>query len=273
MIPRDGKGDGWDGGGGGDGGGMTAPGVGVRTGSGGVLSGADGGGGVRMSVGYMLLRYDLSTPSDEYGCVTLSREWQETPGDGAHVALSVRGLLWGQWCPVLAEVEYEGITRIVVNDDVISARRVRIIRTTTPDAWVWFRVAFEAAQLVAYLSRDPRVAAAIAAAEQCKRERTPAASRAVGAALVVAEAAEAAVRAATAEWAAKRAAEAAEAAARRRCAAEAAEAKKAAEAAKRVAEAAEAAGAANGKDRRVASTAILARLVAEAWPEEAAVRP
>jgi hypothetical protein len=93
-------------------------------------------------------------------------------------------------------------------------------RTGTVDAWTWIRDAIYAARKVSRLNPDPRVEAAIAAAERCERERTPevasAATAAAWAAAVAEEDAreeERAAGAAASEAAEEAAAEAATAAA------------------------------------------------------------
>jgi len=163
-------------------------------------------------IGYKLLTPAGKSISSTYGRVTypLDGAWIEVQGRGAFVGHSLPGLLRGGFGPLLAECECE--ERIGGDAECTEYRRVRVIRTATIDLWTLVRVAICTARDVAHLSTDPRVMAAIEAAERCERERTIDSARAAKAAAV--DAVEAAVEAVEAvesveAWAAVGAAEAA----------------------------------------------------------------
>lgn len=166
--------------------------------------------------GYKLLLHDGRSLSSQYGAVTydLSGEWQEVPGHGAYLGLTVPGLLRGGYGPLLAECEYTEPTGVVKDGHVVTARRVRVLRTATIDPWLLARVACRTARLVVHLADTPTALAAIEAAERCERERSAATAAAVAArdaARAAAWAADAAAWAGrAAAWAADAAAEAAE---------------------------------------------------------------
>jgi len=156
-------------------------------------------------IGYKLLKSDLGSLSSEYGRHMYSSDWTEVPGHGAYVGLTLPGLLRGGMGQVLAECEYAQPTEACADGDVVTARRVRVLRHAPIDTWAVVRAVVWGVRQVAHLSPDPRTMAAIEAAERCERERTPDAA---------AEAAEAAAAARAAAWAADAAAAAAAWAAR-----------------------------------------------------------
>jgi len=127
-------------------------------------------------IGYKLLTPAGRSLSDKYGAVhyPLDGSWIDVQGRGAFVGLTLPGLLRGGFGPLLVEVEYVG--PVSGDDECAESPRVRILRTATIDAWTLVRVAIKAARDVAHLNTDPRVMAAIEAAERCERERTPAAA-------------------------------------------------------------------------------------------------
>jgi hypothetical protein len=226
-----------------------------------------------MTIGYKLLTAEGRSITTAYGAIhyPLDGSWIDVPGCGAFVGLSVPGLLRGGFGPLLAEVKCED--RRGGDAECPEMGRVRVMRTATIDIWTIIRVAIRAARDVAHLCPDPRVLAAIEAAERCERERMPEAARAAARAAAEAEAAWAAEAAA---WAAEAAARAAEAAARAAAWASQAAAWAAwtAEEAARAAawaawtaeEAARAASMAAWTLQAGARARILDHLVAEAWP-------
>ena len=134
--------------------------------------------GKRIVIGYKLLTEDLASASGDHGRVIYSSAMQEITGHGAYLGRTVAGLLRGAYAPILAEIEGEEPTRVIDDGHVITVRRCRILRHVRLDAWVWLRLAIRCARTVAHLSTDPRIEAAIVAAERCERERTPAAATA-----------------------------------------------------------------------------------------------
>ena len=165
-------------------------------------------GSTTMRLGYKLLKSDLGSLSSEYGRHMYSSDWTEVPGHGAYVGLTLPGLLRGGMGQVLAECEYAQPTEACADGDVVTARRVRVLRHAPIDTWAVVRAVVWGVRQVAHLSPDPRTMAAIEAAERCERERTPdAAAEAAEAAWAAAEAeAASATSVAWAAWAAARAA-------------------------------------------------------------------
>ena len=145
-------------------------------------------------IGYKILTPALCSLSSEYGSVQYGTDWIDVPGHGAYVGLTLPGLLRGDFYEpaVLAEMEYEDPTHVVDDGHVITARRVRIVRSAPVDRWHLVRAAIYGAKSVAHLSADPGVAEAITAAERCERVRTPEAAWAAWAAGAVRAAAGAA---------------------------------------------------------------------------------
>ena len=155
-------------------------------------------------IGYKLLRSDLSSLSDQYGRHKYSAEWTHVPGNGAYVALTLPGLLRGGMGEVFAQVEYKSPTGKVNDGEVVTARRVRILRYAPVDIWAVVRAATWGARQVLPPKGHPLrpvCLQAVKAAEECERERTLAAAAVVDAAVRAADGA--------AVWAAMWAAEAA----------------------------------------------------------------
>ena len=166
-------------------------------------------------IGYKLLRSDLSSLSDQYGRHKYSAEWTHVPGNGAYVALTLPGLLRGGMGEVFAQVEYAELTGAVDDDDVVTARRVRVLRHAPLDLWAFVRAVIWGARQVLPLEGNPLRAVclrAVEAADRCERERTSEAADAASGAWADAWVSDAAVGAA--RWSAKASAWAAEASAR-----------------------------------------------------------
>src|SRR3990167_9893695 len=126
-------------------------------------------------IGYKLLCADGRSLSEQYGAVLypLDGTMIDVPGRGAFVGGSIAGLLCGGCGPLLAECEYNATDRLGGDGEVAEVRRVRVVRCTTIDGWTWARVAIRIARDLLRPGPDPRMLAAIEAAERCERERTP----------------------------------------------------------------------------------------------------
>jgi len=94
-------------------------------------------------IGYKLLTAEGRSLSMMYGGVyyDLSGAWQEIPGCGAYLGLTIPGLLRGGFGPLLVECEYAEPTGALDDGEVITARRVRIQRSVLIDEWAFVRVA------------------------------------------------------------------------------------------------------------------------------------
>ena len=102
--------------------------------------------------GYKLLTTGGRSLTSEHKRVTypLDGTWVSVPGNGTYIGLTVQGLLRGGFGPLLAEVEYEASAGAINDGEVVTARRVRVIRTVRIDPWTLVRVAIRAARLAAH---------------------------------------------------------------------------------------------------------------------------
>ena len=130
-----------------------------------------------MGIGYKLLRSDLTSISEEHGRVQYGSGWVKVPRKGAYIGLTLPGLLRGGLGEVLARVEYKSPTGAVDDGDVVTARRVRILRHAPVDLWALVRVAIWGARQVLPPKGHPLRAVclrAVKAAERYEKKRTAA---------------------------------------------------------------------------------------------------
>jgi hypothetical protein len=129
----------------------------------------------RPLIGYKLLTLEGRSLRSDYSAIEydLSGAWTDIPGHGSSLGRTVPGLLSGGFAPLLAECQYSHPNGEVHDYEVVTSRRVRVLRHATIDLWTLVRVACRAARLVVPHGDNPCANAAIEAAERCERERTP----------------------------------------------------------------------------------------------------